>query len=262
MAGSLALHLLAAATTLAVSPWLSRLESPVAEVELLGRKGVVLIEGSFAQPVPPAAVFVAISQTEAPVVVTPREARVEQRTYTQSVSSANDFAEVVHEANDAMVTPSATVARHAESRDESSLPPSEEPPSLPIAKAAAKPPATALSAPAMNDASTTAPSPARVGNATTAASGGLETAASFAGNPPPIYPAIAVQNGWSGSVLLKLWIDESGAVTEVRVERSSGYGVLDAAAVTAVRQWRGTAKRMDGRSVASVELQEIKFRPR
>ena len=80
--------------------------------------------------------------------------------------------------------------------------------------------------------------------------------------PPPEFPALARQNGWYGTVLLKLWIDEEGRVTDVRVEKSSGYGVLDAAAVNAVKRWRGRPARHNARPVATEELLPVVFRPR
>jgi protein TonB len=57
-------------------------------------------------------------------------------------------------------------------------------------------------------------------------------------NPPPVYPAIALRRGLEGEVLLTVTVDAEGAVTACVVARSSGHGVLDAAAAAAVQRWR------------------------
>jgi len=55
---------------------------------------------------------------------------------------------------------------------------------------------------------------------------------------PPAYPRTARENNWEGSVLLDALILPDGTVGDLRVERSSGYGLLDAAALEAVKDWR------------------------
>jgi protein TonB len=52
---------------------------------------------------------------------------------------------------------------------------------------------------------------------------------------PPVYPAIAVRAGVSGTVVLECLVSPQGRVTGVQVLR--GIPLLDAAAVEAVRQW-------------------------
>jgi TonB family protein len=231
-----------AAVGLAFSPVGRLTEEPIAEVEFAGREGVVIIEASFAAAATPADPVVEIPRAEAPIEVTPQEARIEHRLYRQAPSQAIDFESPPVELSDFGETPPPAI-RPAEIAADWQ-PAAVRPLAASLSKAAAEPPAVALSPP-----SSAAPMTA-----------GFETPASFAGNAPPVYPAMAVNNRWSGSVLLKLWIDEAGAVTDVRIERSSGHGVLDAAAVNAVRHWRGKPKRVDGRGVATIELQEIKFR--
>jgi protein TonB len=49
------------------------------------------------------------------------------------------------------------------------------------------------------------------------------------------YPALARANGWKGTVLLELVLDETGALQGLAVRRSSGYAVLDRAASALVR---------------------------
>lgn len=48
------------------------------------------------------------------------------------------------------------------------------------------------------------------------------------------YPLLARRRGWEGDVLLGLRIDKNGRFQEIKVLRSSGYGLLDQAAVRAL----------------------------
>ena len=50
------------------------------------------------------------------------------------------------------------------------------------------------------------------------------------------YPAIARANGWKGRVILAVRLDEKGKLLQAVVRRSSGYEVLDRAAVTLMRR--------------------------
>jgi protein TonB len=49
------------------------------------------------------------------------------------------------------------------------------------------------------------------------------------------YPALARANGWKGTVLLELLLDERGLLQGLAVRRSSGYTVLDRAAAALMR---------------------------
>ncbi|WKZ32965.1 MAG: energy transducer TonB [Thermodesulfobacteriota bacterium] len=49
------------------------------------------------------------------------------------------------------------------------------------------------------------------------------------------YPALAARNGWQGSLFINFTINRDGTVSGVRLERSSGYPMLDDAAITAIR---------------------------
>jgi len=105
------------------------------------------------------------------------------------------------------------------------------------------------------------PTPPRTSNAVPAMLGHEKTTTpQYDYIPPPQYPELARQRGWQGTVLLVVKIDASGRVTNVEVEQSSGYQLLDAAAVGAVRRWR--YKPAVGRNgpVATEELQPVTFR--
>jgi protein TonB len=57
--------------------------------------------------------------------------------------------------------------------------------------------------------------------------------------PPPVYPVIALRNHYEGTVTIEIAVDESGAITECKVFKSSGFSVLDETALELVkRRWR------------------------
>jgi protein TonB len=52
------------------------------------------------------------------------------------------------------------------------------------------------------------------------------------------YPLLAQRNGWQGEVRLSLIVDAHGELSEVRIVQSSGYAILDEAAVAALHRLR------------------------
>jgi protein TonB len=81
----------------------------------------------------------------------------------------------------------------------------------------------------------------------------------FVENPPPVYPQVAIARGWEGRVLLRLHISADGRVTHTEVVQSSGHAVLDAAAATAVRNWRATPSRTGRHPVESTVQLPVRF---
>ncbi len=65
----------------------------------------------------------------------------------------------------------------------------------------------------------------------------------------PLYPSLARRNNWEGSSLLLLEITAEGRVGEVTVLKSSGYEVLDRAAIQAAKKWRYQPAQRDGAAV-------------
>ena len=59
----------------------------------------------------------------------------------------------------------------------------------------------------------------------------------YRANPAPEYPKIARKRGYEGTVVLTVLVNEDGQVGNLWVFESSGYKVLDNAAVEAVREW-------------------------
>ncbi|KXF83205.1 energy transducer TonB [Enterovibrio coralii] len=54
----------------------------------------------------------------------------------------------------------------------------------------------------------------------------------------PKYPRIAKRKGMQGTVLIEVWLDEQGNQTKQAIVQSSGFEVLDDAAMSAVQKWR------------------------
>lgn len=50
------------------------------------------------------------------------------------------------------------------------------------------------------------------------------------------YPALARQRGWEGTVLLGLRVESDGHLEKIRIERSSGYAVLDHSALNSLNR--------------------------
>lgn len=87
-----------------------------------------------------------------------------------------------------------------------------------------------------------------------------EVPPSYSSNLPPAYPREAFLKGVQGVVWILAEVDRRGHPSQVRVERSSGSGLLDAAAAEAVAGWRFVPARRAGISVASRVRIPIHFR--
>jgi protein TonB len=73
----------------------------------------------------------------------------------------------------------------------------------------------------------------------------------------PEYPPIAVSAMIEGLVILEATVDSTGAVRDTRVLRS--HGVLDEAAVTAVREWRYEPLLLNGKPTPFVLTVTVSF---
>ncbi len=79
---------------------------------------------------------------------------------------------------------------------------------------------------------------ARKKAATAAASQRTVSKPSGISQPKPKYPPAARRAGQQGTVTLSFTIGSSGAVISARIAKSSGYILLDNAALSAIRSWR------------------------
>ena len=78
--------------------------------------------------------------------------------------------------------------------------------------------------------------------------------------PPPRYPRQALRNGDTGTVLLRVLVDEQGWPRDVAVETSSGHRELDRAATQQVlSKWRFHPATHQGRPIRAYALVPIGF---
>jgi protein TonB len=207
---------------------------------LVGSRQVAIqLDASFRETPPPAPVVVPAMAVE----VTPSVARAFDRTFVETPSAEIDWNTdaIVRAAESEPVISTAPSLTRANEADQLLTNDPPQPIELPRARIEPTPPHTSTAVPAMlGTDQTTPPQNDYI--------------------PPPRYPELARQRGWHGTVLLVVKIDASGRVTDVEVEESSGYQLLDAAAVGAVRRWR--YKPAVGRNgpVATEELQPVTFR--
>ncbi len=78
-------------------------------------------------------------------------------------------------------------------------------------------------------------------------------------NFPPPYPRWARRQGFEGTALLKVFITQNGAAQKVEIKESSGYSILDEAAIKAVAQWKFYPAKKLGRNIPSELLIPIVF---
>jgi periplasmic protein TonB len=92
------------------------------------------------------------------------------------------------------------------------------------------------------------PSPSRVASAPSArgSSGITSVSHERPTNRRPAYPTSALRNRWEGTAWLVVEILENGRVGHVTLEQSSGYEILDGAAIDAVRDWTYEPALSDG----------------
>jgi len=78
-------------------------------------------------------------------------------------------------------------------------------------------------------------------------------------NRPPPYPEMARRNGWHGRVIVRVDVSAAGRVTSISLHRGSGYGVLDQAALAAVKSWRFLHGTVGGVAVETVVEVPVNF---
>lgn len=79
-------------------------------------------------------------------------------------------------------------------------------------------------------------------------------------NPKPAYPPLARQRGQEGEVLIRVGVDAEGRVIGVSLAKSSGFTLLDNAALKGVARWRFEPARRGGRPVPGEVLVPVRFR--
>jgi protein TonB len=59
----------------------------------------------------------------------------------------------------------------------------------------------------------------------------------YKSNISPLYPLLARKRGYQGTVLLDVLVSKDGKAASIQLARSSGYEILDSAAIKGVRDW-------------------------
>jgi len=84
--------------------------------------------------------------------------------------------------------------------------------------------------------------------------------AAYLHTPEPAYPASAREEGEEGVVLLRVRISRSGLPEEIVLDRSSGSGALDRAAIAGVKRWSFTPARRGDEAIEAWMQVPIRFR--
>ncbi|WP_394209687.1 energy transducer TonB [Enterovibrio calviensis] len=66
----------------------------------------------------------------------------------------------------------------------------------------------------------------------------------------PAYPRMAMRKGMQGNVLIEVWLDEGGKQIKQALVKSSGFDLLDSAAMSAVKKWRFQSHTVNGVALA------------
>jgi len=84
--------------------------------------------------------------------------------------------------------------------------------------------------------------------------------ASYLNNPAPQYPSSAKRRNIEGKVLLEVLVDANGNAEKIVISRSSGFAILDNAALEAVKNWRFVPAKKAGKAVAAQVTVPIEFK--
>lgn len=82
---------------------------------------------------------------------------------------------------------------------------------------------------------------------------------SYKNRNPPQYPIQAMRQGHQGEVILNITINAQGEVTDVTIEKSSGYRELDRAAEQAARKWKFNPGVHNGKAAGGVVRVPVNF---
>lgn len=83
--------------------------------------------------------------------------------------------------------------------------------------------------------------------------------ADYLNNPRPPYPMVARRMGYNGKVILNVEVLAEGRAGQVLLHKSSGYDILDNAALQTVKTWKFSPAKRFGQPVTQWFLVPIKF---
>jgi periplasmic protein TonB len=144
--------------------------------------------------------------------------------------------------------------------------PPPRPPAPPLRRAMAAPPSpsaapsrAAVAPPVASTPTQTTASVSAPGGAPAATFEPPRPVAGMASDRPPIYPEIARLRGEQGRTVLRVSVDADGRPDNVSVAVSSGYPILDSAALSAVRDWRFVPATRGNTPVPAIAEVPVKF---
>ena len=79
-------------------------------------------------------------------------------------------------------------------------------------------------------------------------------------NPPPEYPDEARNQGQQGAALISVDVSAEGTALRVSLRRSTGFPLLDQAALRSVKNWKFEPARIGGLPVSSAVVVPVRFR--
>ncbi|HTB84596.1 MAG TPA: energy transducer TonB [Candidatus Sulfotelmatobacter sp.] len=141
---------------------------------------------------------------------------------------------------------------------ETAQPPKPEPEPVlstppPVATAAAMPPPPEIF---QSDASSSKPGPDAV---TVQAQPAVEAKPNYLKNPDPVYPELARRRHQEGLVLLDVTVTTRGHVAQIKLKKSSGFALLDDAALQAVSNWEFEPARLGPLALESEITVPVRF---
>lgn len=83
--------------------------------------------------------------------------------------------------------------------------------------------------------------------------------ADYLDNPAPVYPALSRRIGEEGKVMLRVFVDASGAPNRLEIKSTSGSQRLDVAAIEAVRRWKFAPAKLGEKFIDAWVLVPINF---
>lgn len=87
----------------------------------------------------------------------------------------------------------------------------------------------------------------------------LDARPKYKDNPPPDYPSVARRRGYEGRTVLRVEVLENGNVGQVDIAASSGFEVLDKAALVSVKDWTFVAGTRAGKKMRQWVMVPVKF---
>ncbi len=113
-------------------------------------------------------------------------------------------------------------------------------PQMPVAQPLAPPPMAAMErtqapSPALRPFS--AKRPQALQSSPPESAGDQTTRPVILASSKPLYPRVAREAGWEGTVIVRTLIDQEGIPTQTEVRKSSGHPPLDQSAIEAIKTW-------------------------